>query len=595
MREIGSIIDGKYRILDVLGDSEMSTVYQARNISTNINWAIKEIRKVGERDMEVQRNSLIAEIEMLKKLKNDYLPKIIDVINEEDNILIVMELIEGKDLDDKLEKGGALPQEDVIKWAKQLCDVLNYLHHREPAIIYRDMKPSNIMLKPDNNIAVIDFGTAREVEVKNVKNTKSLGTEGYAAPEQYGENAYADERTDIYNFGATIFHLITGEYPDPFRIFEHPIRDYNPSLSGGIESIIIKCTQLDPNNRYQNCDELRQDLENYEYIDEVTISKNKSKIVKFATSSILTILCFIIAFFGYFQNANQIQAKYDDYIKSEKYIDALKLDDTNRQAYDGIINTCIKDSVVDDEDIKVFNMFESYENDGKNSNGEEISPLNDLASNNIGHYLDICYTIGQNIWDKYKTANSSTDIATRWFKRVLPENYLEINLGDFQDGDTYQISVSGTNYNITIGNEISLRKFQVALVGAQINNCKENISRNVLGNGANFNSFSNEDEKITAYNDLWQKLIDLKNLSEELTDEQLIIMLCNEVCVELKDNNRLEGIAAYNDLSSELDFEKQLLSPFEESLRNMNNNSNAEKMIEKINSVKDFIKEYYGG
>ena len=240
-------------------------------------------------------------------------------------------------------------------------------------------------------------------------------------------------------------------------------------------------------------------------------------------------------------------------------------------------------------------MFESYENDGKNSNGEEISPLNDLASNNIGHYLDICYTIGQNIWDKYKTANSSTDIATRWFKRVLPENYLEINLGDFQDGDTYQISVSGTNYNITIGNEISLRKFQVALVGAQINNCKENISRNVLGNGANFNSFSNEDEKITAYNDLWQKLIDLKNLSEELTDEQLIIMLCNEVCVELKDNNRLEGIATYNDLSSELDFEKQLLSPFEESLRNMNNNSNAEKMIEKINSVKDFIKEYYGG
>ena len=165
MREIGSIIDDKYRILDVLGDSEMSTVYQARNISTNINWAIKEIRKVGERDMEVQRNSLIAEIEMLKKLKNDYLPKIIDVINEEDNILIVMELSEGKDLDDKLEKEGALPQEDVIIWAKQLCDVLNYLHHREPAIIYRDMKPSNIMLKPDNNIAVIDFGTAREVEV----------------------------------------------------------------------------------------------------------------------------------------------------------------------------------------------------------------------------------------------------------------------------------------------------------------------------------------------------------------------------------------------------------------------------------------------
>lgn len=598
MLEIGSIVDNKYRILDVIGEGGMSVVYLARNESTNITWAIKEIKKVGEEDMEVKRNSLIAEIDMLKKLKNEYLPKIIDVINDNDSILIVMEYIEGNDLDDKLEKEGALPQDDVIKWARQLCNVLNYLHHREPPIIYRDMKPGNIMLKPDNNISVIDFGTAREVEVKNVKNTKSLGTEGYAAPEQYGENAYADERTDIYNFGATIFHLITGEYPDPFRIFEHPIREYNPTLSLGIEEIIIKCTQLDPNNRYQNCDELQYDLENYDIIDTQTISKNKSKIAKFISSVVITVLCFIVAFFGLFQNANQIQAKYEDYIKSEKYVDALKLVDTNREAYDGIINTIIKDDgIIDDDDIKTLNMFESYENDGKNSNGEEISPLNDLASSKISDYVYVCYTIGQNIWDKYKTPYSSTDIAARWFKRILPDNYLDINIEDYKDGDTYQISVSGNTYNIKIGNDsdITLRQFQVALVGAQISNCKDNLKTTSTGSGSNFNSFSNEDEKIKAYKNLWDKLIVLKDLSESLSDEQLIIMLCNEVCVELKDNNRLEGIATYNNLKNANEFNTLLFDSLEKTLRNMNDNSNAEKMLEKINSVKEFIKEYYGG
>lgn len=598
MREIGSIIDDKYRVLDVLNESDMSTVYQVRNISTNINWAIKEVPRVGEKNMEVQINSLIAEIDMLKKLKNDYLPQIIDVINEGDSILIVMELIEGKDLEDKLDKEGALPQENVIRWAKQLCEVLNYLHHREPAIIYRDMKPSNIMLKPNNNIAVIDFGTAREVVQKNVSNTKSLGTEGYAAPEQYGENAYADERTDIYNFGATIFHLITGEYPDPFRIFEHPIREYNPSLSLGIEEIIIKCTQLDPNNRYQNCDELQYDLENYDIIDTQTISKNKSKIAKFISSVVITALCFIVAFFGLFQNANQIQAKYEDYIKSEKYVDALKLVDTNREAYDGIINTIIKDDgIIDDDDIKILNMFESYENDEKNSNGEEITPLNDLASSKISDYVYVCYTTGQNLWDKYKTPYSSTDIAARWFKRILPDNYLDINLKDFKEGDTYQISVSGNAYNIKIGNDsdITLRQFQVALVGAQISNCKDNLKTTSTGSGSNFNSFSNEDEKIKAYRNLWDKLIVLKDLSESLSDEQLIIMLFNEVCVELKDNNRLEGIATYNNINSANEFNELIFDSLEKTLSNMNDNSNAEKMLEKINSVKEFIKEYYGG
>lgn len=593
MLEIGSLIDNKYRILDVIGEGGMSIVYLARNESTKINWAIKEIKKLGEEDMEVKRSSLIAEIEMLKKLHNDYLPTIIDVIDKDDTYLIVMDLIEGNDLDVKLAQEGALPQEDVIKWAKQLCNVLNYLHTREPAIIYRDMKPGNIMLKPDGNISVIDFGTAREIEIKNVRNTKSLGTEGYAAPEQYGENAYADERTDIYNFGATIFHLITGEYPDPFRIFEHPIRDYNSALSGGIENIIIKCTQPNPEKRYQTCKELAFDLDNYDIVDSEYLALQKRKLTGFIISAVLCVLCFCFAFFGYFQNTNQIQAKYDEKIRSEQFADAIMLDDTRIDGYLGLIQYCSKDGEIDDDDIKTLSMFESYEDNGKNSNGEEISPISDLASNNISNYIEVCYSLGEEYWELYKTPYSRATKAAPWFKRILPDNYLDIQYKDYTEGDSYQITVSGVSYNITIGDDetISLRQFQVALVGAQINNCKDNITA-IENAGSSFNSFSSEDKKEKAYQDLWEQLQNLYYISENMSDSQLVIILCNEICIELE--SHLEGIAVYNNLK-ESDISDELLLPLKSTLQSLNSNSNAEDLLSKLDSVSKYISEYYGG
>lgn len=109
-----------------------------------------------------------------------------------------MDYIEGNPLSSALEESGAQPQNQVIAWAIQLCDVLGYLHAQSPPIIYRDMKPSNIMLKPDGNLTLIDFGTAREFKEKNLADTVCLGTIGYAAPEQFGRMGQTDARTDIY-------------------------------------------------------------------------------------------------------------------------------------------------------------------------------------------------------------------------------------------------------------------------------------------------------------------------------------------------------------------------------------------------------------
>ena len=178
MLEIGSLVDGKYKILNEVGRGGMSVVYLAMNEKANKQWAIKEVRKDGIRDFEVVKQGLIVETDMLKKLRHPSLPSIIDVIEDEDTFLIVMDYIEGNPLSSALEEFGAQPQELVISWAKQLCDVLGYLHSQNPPIIYRDMKPANVMLKPDGNVTLIDFGTAREFKEKNLADTTCLGTVG---------------------------------------------------------------------------------------------------------------------------------------------------------------------------------------------------------------------------------------------------------------------------------------------------------------------------------------------------------------------------------------------------------------------------------
>ena len=161
MLEIGSLVDGKYKILNKIGQGGMSVVYLAMNERANKQWAIKEVRKDGVQNFEVVKQGLIVETDLLKKLDHPNLPSIIDVIDGDGSFLIVMDYIEGRHLESVIREYGAQDQADVIEWAKQLCDVLSYLHSRKPPIIYRDMKPSNVMLRPDGKVMLIDFGTAR--------------------------------------------------------------------------------------------------------------------------------------------------------------------------------------------------------------------------------------------------------------------------------------------------------------------------------------------------------------------------------------------------------------------------------------------------
>ena len=327
MLEVGSLVDGKYRILRVVGKGGMSVVYQAVNEKANKIWAIKEVRKDGVQNYEVVKQNLIVETELLKRFNHPNLPSIIDVIDGDGSFLIVMDYIEGNSLNKALETSGAQSQEDVIEWSKQLCDVLGYLHSRKPPIIYRDMKPANVMLKPDGNISLIDFGTAREFKSSSVEDTTCLGTQGYAAPEQYGGHGQTDARTDIYCLGATMYHLVTGHNPSAPPSEMYPIRQWNPMLSSGLEEIIIKCTQRNPNDRYQSCAELLYALDHYQDLDIENKKVQNFKWNTFIASVILT-LAMLVGTFGFSIATSAMTSQtYSQLVKeADEISDGLKAD-----------------------------------------------------------------------------------------------------------------------------------------------------------------------------------------------------------------------------------------------------------------------------
>lgn len=588
MLEIGSLVDNKYRVLDVVGSGGMSTVYLARNERANKSWAIKEVLKLGEENLEIKKNSLIAETEMLKKLNHPNLPTIVDVIETDNTFLVVMDYIEGNDLGDIINEFGAQPQEKVIEWAKQVCDVLRYLHTRNPVIIYRDLKPANIMLKPDGNITLIDFGTAREAEVKDVANTISLGTRGYAAPEQFGDGARADNRTDIYCFGATIYHLVTGHNPAEEPYIIEPIRDINPALSGGLEKIILKCTQPKPQDRYQDCDELMYDLEHYREIDDLFRKKQKRKLGLFLSSLILSILFFCVAAFGYIQDKQMTEQKYASFIEKQDYLSAMMLQPSKADAYEKIIDLVQNDGqITDDEVVGYLSKF--VENEDVENNGEIINPVSALVSSNINDYIAVCYSVGCAYWDNYKTQSARSSMAYDWFKRVLPDNYAEINVDDITEGITYDITVDGQKYNVKIGENIETRDYKVALVCAQINDCKNSI-RSISKKDTTINSLSDENELKKTYQNLWDNMGVILNIAKDMDDQQLKIILCNELMLELEEYK----IPLINNLSLTY---KQIADGFLNDVSNVistvDNGEKKGNVINKIQNNASLIEKYY--
>ncbi len=282
MLKAGFVLDGKYRILSVIGQGGMSTVYLAVHEKLKQKWAVKEISMEYCENYEMISRQLIVEADILKRLDHPGLPKIVDIIEKKDAIWMVMEFVEGKTLKEIVNERGRIDEKEILIWGKQLCEVLSYLHSRKPSIIYRDLKPENIILKKTGRLVLIDFGTAREYCYKNnVCDAMYLGTKGYAAPEQYGGMGQTDERTDIYCLGVTLYSLLTGYNPEkpPYKIY--PEKYWGEHISLEMKSVLLKCIQLEPEKRYQNCKELAYAFSQIDYKGQKRKANERRKIIKF--------------------------------------------------------------------------------------------------------------------------------------------------------------------------------------------------------------------------------------------------------------------------------------------------------------------------
>ena len=424
MLEIGSLIDGKYRILNKVGQGSMGVVYMAMNERANKTWAIKEVQKDGKQDFEVVKQGLIVETDMLKRLDHAHLPSIVDVIDSNESFLIVMDFIEGRTLKAILDDEGAQPQEDVIEWAKQLCDVLGYLHSRKPPIVYRDMKPSNVMLKPDGSVILFDFGTAREYKETSVEDTVCLGTRGYAAPEQYGGHGQTDARTDIYCLGATMYHLLTGHNPSqpPFEMY--PIRQWNANLSSGLEAIILKCTSENPEKRYQSCAELLYALEHYWETDKAYRKKQCAAFRNFLIPASFAVIFGISSAVFYGLRTGEKNSTYEAYISEakgsvsqeeelENYRAAIAVDPGRADAYMGLLNELLlADGVLTSEESEKLREILIGRTEGSQETYQE-----QFRNSNPEGYLQFAYEAGLSYYYRFEERGNKKN-AKAYFEYV---------------------------------------------------------------------------------------------------------------------------------------------------------------------------------
>ncbi|HHV76673.1 MAG TPA: serine/threonine protein kinase [Syntrophothermus lipocalidus] len=240
------MLEGRYIIVRTLGRGGMGAVYQALDTRLdNIPVAIKEMSTsaVSHGNVQAAIEAFKKEASMLVSLRHPALPRVTDFFGgEKDRWYLVMDYIEGQTLKALVEKRGPIPETEVVCWARQICEILDYLHSQEPPIIFRDLKPANIMLTPDGRIKLIDFGIARHFRRDSCADTLAYGSMGFAPPEQYGEHQTGPQ-SDIYALGATLHYLLTGRDPsrNPFN-FQPPSQF--AKVSPRMESAVMKALQL---------------------------------------------------------------------------------------------------------------------------------------------------------------------------------------------------------------------------------------------------------------------------------------------------------------------------------------------------------------
>lgn len=264
MFQPNSVIAGRYQVVRLVGQGGMSNLYLAYDRKySNATVVIKEMTATysDPKEQQMAVDLFHREAKLLASLNHRHIPKVFDYFQFAGKYYLSMEYIDGVDLAVKLEEQkGPLPEAQVLEWGQQIATVLFYLHKHEPPIVFRDVKPSNIMIS-SKGVKLIDFGIARHFDQAKKGDTMRIGSPGYAPPEQYA--AQTDPRSDIYALGVTLHHALTGRDPTatntPFLM--PPARAINPALSEATAAMLARATQLDPSDRYQSALDFKKDIQ----------------------------------------------------------------------------------------------------------------------------------------------------------------------------------------------------------------------------------------------------------------------------------------------------------------------------------------------
>jgi serine/threonine-protein kinase len=257
-------LHGRYVIVKQMGQGGMGAVYQVTDLRLPGKvWALKEmsaaaLTSAAERALAV--DAFQQEARLLATLDHPNLPQVVDYFEEGGKHYLVMDFVEGELLEEIVARSGPLPEATVVGLAAQLCDVLEYLHSQSPPVIFRDLKPGNVMVTPEGVVKLIDFGIARFFKTGQASDTQAIGTPGFSPPEQHGRSQ-TDARSDVYSLGVTLHQLLTGYDPgqSPFQLPR--VRTLNPAVSVRMEEVITQATEIEPARRFRSAREMKQALQ----------------------------------------------------------------------------------------------------------------------------------------------------------------------------------------------------------------------------------------------------------------------------------------------------------------------------------------------
>lgn len=316
MLQNGEILGGMYQVIGEIGKGGSGIIYLGYHLRLQKQIVIKKIK-----DINVGQINTRIEADILKKLHHRYLPQVYDFLEMQDGIYTIIDYIPGHDLSYYLGRNYNFPEETILKWMHQMCEVLEYLHSQKPPILHSDIKPGNIMVTENDDICLIDFNVSLDGEVS--KELQGL-SRSYAAPEQfqyaldrmYGKHSkiVLDARMDIYSMGAVFYRLMTGWTPDAESGMPYSIMEMNLPYNNGIKAIVNRATAWEPSHRFQSAKQMRKALDNVERMDPQYKALTNQQILTTFGSGLLMLFGIFLILFGTMSNKKEKwQEAYDSF------------------------------------------------------------------------------------------------------------------------------------------------------------------------------------------------------------------------------------------------------------------------------------------